>query len=403
MPETSTTTEAPELLTPNAGAFPPAEPTGPFSGGSATQALEGASYQVPQFADPDDADETAQSGPETDQAETPGEAPGTGEEGESSAESGQESSSGEAASDSGQEDTSSDDSASDPEFDAEILERAGRYGFSDEEARAFGSPENLQSAMTTLDRQLSALGREELGRQSDHEPQPLQPQPPQSPQASQPQAPDPNSTPTTLPEKLKLELDPNEYDEGLIKTVNSINDHYDGIIRQQEQHLKMAAEAIMALHQQINETTGQTQAEEYARFHQEMDAFFTGLGDEFRDVFGKGEMRTLSPNSPESTARNALVEEMHALRIADARLNRPQSSWKELQQRALHTLHGDKIKSIARREINEKIKNRRGKAISRPAGRQTKSSDPITNAVKFVEEFSKQHRIYERDDDVEFG
>jgi hypothetical protein len=92
-------------------------------------------------------------------------------------------------------------------------------------------------------------------------------------------------------------------------------------------------------------------------------------------------------DSPEYSARIALVEEMRALRLADETLNRPKSSTTELQQRALRVLHGDKLKASVRKELLSKAGERNGQAIARTTGRNTKPTTPEEKAKQGIREW----------------
>ena len=275
------------------------------------------------------------------------------------------------------------------EFDAELLAEAGKYGFSADESRSFGSRQNLETALAAQDRQLAALGRGELNALTESDEvngQVRQQQPQQSPSdAARPF------------DKFKLELDPAEYDEPQIKALNGLNDHYDNIARKQDEYLRQQAEVIASLDDQLNQITGHFRAEASTRNERDLDTFFTSLGDGFGDLFGKGEMRLLNQGGNEAKNRNALVEEMSALRIADAKLNRPTSTTSQLAQRALRSLHGDRLKTLARKDIEDKLAQRRSQTIEQPRSRSDSAAGgtPEERAARIAESIQRKAGVYD--------
>lgn len=297
------------------------------------------------------------------------------------------------------------------EFPADLIESAVLAGFSKDEARAFGSPELLTRALTAYDRQLSALGRQILESQKAPAEE-VAPAAPAKPEAPKPAEQTAVEAAVAEFEKLKLELSPDEYDAGTINTLNGINDHYDKLVRQiasdhQQKFTKLQEttdalrEVLLEQREQFQQITGRTQAEDSARFEQEMDSFFAGLGDEFKATFGKGAMRSIKADSPERAARLKLVEEMSALQLADAQLNRPRSTPQQLRERALRSLHGDTLKTSARQEILKKADERKTQSLARPAGRQMKARTGKASATRYVEEVLRKRGADYDDGDTE--
>lgn len=289
------------------------------------------------------------------------------------------------------------------EFGADLLAQANFYGISAEEARAYDSPKALMLAMTAIDRNNLRVAKEHFG--SSYGPQPSQPAPQLQPQQFQPLAPQQPQQPPKLGafEKLKLELNPEEFDEKSIAALNQVNEHYDKLMREQAEMVAAQNQALLALNEQFTQITSRQQAEAHAEFTREMDTFFTKLGDEFTDVFGKGDLKSLLPNSPQWTSRQQLVEEMELLRWVDAQANRPRSPDSLLAQRALNALHPDKLKATVRKELNSQVSQRRSQALARTAGRQNPVPKGDQNATNFARDWARQHGLGDYDEsDVEF-
>lgn len=293
--------------------------------------------------------------------------------------------------------------AGDDGFSAELLASAEQYGFTADEAKAFGSPDHLQRAMTALDRKAAAWAREEqkktgqaadAGKTADQTP--ASPAPASGSAAPATPAAKPATPPAQTPaaaanpaaaadaslDKFKLELDPNEYDEGTISVLNGLNDHYDGLVRSLRGELD-------SLKSQLGMVSGRMQADEGARFVEQMDSFFDGLGDEFKETFGKGKLDDFRPDAQELANRQKLVEEMNALALADEKVGRKRSSTSDLAKRALNVLHADKLETIARKKVTDQVQKRNGQAISRPTGRTDKVRSPDAAAGQFASQFMR--------------
>jgi hypothetical protein len=291
------------------------------------------------------------------------------------------------------------------EWDDASLEQAKFYGFSEDEAKAFGSRELFEKATIALDRQAAQFGREQLKAYEGQEQQAPAEQPRDAngrflprEQAS-PQAPE---TPTGF-EKLDLSKFGvnDEWDEDTVKLLNGLNDHYDGTIRQLLERNSQQEQLLAMVAQQLIQTSGKTNADESQSFVTEMDSFFDGLGEEFGDLFGKGPVRLLAQGSPELSNRSKLLEEMRVLDIADAQANRPRQSYKDLAQRAVRSLHYDRIKTSARKEVEKTLKERQGQQLNRASGFHGKQQSKRDAALARVEQAyrEKGFRLTDWDDE----
>lgn len=280
------------------------------------------------------------------------------------------------------------------EFDATTLENASRLGLSAEVAKSFGSKEALQQALDAtqlaLDTQAAAWARAQLSQEAADDAQGGAP----SQQQDQQQA------AQAALEKLKIDLDPAEWDEQQIATFNKLNDHYHSIAekhaaenKQLRDDLAVVARELVALRQSPAQLTGQ-QAEDPVQLTRDIDTFVANLGEEYRDIYGTGD-KTPDPRSLHFAARAKLAEEMAYLRIADDQANRPKASNAELAQRALRLLHPDKIQTAARKEIAAKLEQRAKHNIARPSGHNGKAPSGDSKATSFVTQFLRDNAIPE--------
>ena len=264
-------------------------------------------------------------------------------------------------------------------FDADTLKEAKEvYGWDENYAKTYSSPDDLRRAMAAADRFLTSQFRA---------PQPqYDPQQPQAPAAPVTQA-DVTAAKAAV-EKFKLELDPDTYDESTRKQLAGLNDHYHGLTETLHTQLQQTQARAAALEEQFHQITSANQAAEAARFEQEVETSFASLGDEWSDTFGKGGWRQLPPNSPQLLNRVKVAEEMAVLRFAEAQRNR-QPTNAELQKRAINALFSDQIKTHARKEILSKVADRQTQSAARPAGRQPRAKTQEQMAIAGINEWLK--------------
>jgi hypothetical protein len=239
----------------------------------------------------------------------------------------------------------------------------------------------FERAMIALDKQSAKFGRDQMKAWEESQQKPAEQKP-----AEQAQEPVPPKGKEGY-KKYEIKLDPNEYERETLETLNGLNDHYDAEVRRQQEQIAMMEQVLLAVGEKFLQNSDQTKVDESQKFETEIDTFFDGLGDVFHPVFGKGAARLLPTSGKEIAARNALVEEMRVLDIADAQQNRPRQSVPELAQRALRSLHHDKIKTTVRKEILDKTKERQSQQIARPSGLNGKGPSKRDVALKRVEDF----------------
>lgn len=279
-------------------------------------------------------------------------------------------------------DTQVDGTPSEPELESSLVELAARHGFTGEDAKLFGSSDNLRRALASLDaKAVTWAERQFTGQQSNNADPSATAQP--SNQTTQP-------TDESI-EKLKVDLDPSIYDEGTISQINKLNDHYDKVVRQLSGQLKQVTSAF-------NQITGQVQAEASTRQERELDAFFDSVGDEYKTLYGKGTGRSLNPNGSELAQRQVFVRNMELLKMADARNNQPPMSDAAMRDRVLAFTNPNLIKQTVRKEIQEQIEQRRQQAVARPSKRQ---AAPLTGEAKAVQRARQFYKTYETGHEIE--
>jgi hypothetical protein len=219
------------------------------------------------------------------------------------------------------------------EIDSELMARAEEAGLSQEYDQAvFGSPETLQATLEAIDRALKA-------------------QEPVS-EASPPREPEPEPAPKVeaRPSELKLDLDPEVYDESIINAFKTLQQHHEGEVASLRQDLETVAAHIV--HQQ-----------EVAESNQ-LDTFIDKLGDDWQAVYGKGPASKLPPRSRAAQNRAELKE--HVKLLGDTL----GLSGDDLLQYAHRGLHGDTETKRARQDFSRRLRDTSGRFTARPTQRQ---------------------------------
>lgn len=282
-------------------------------------------------------------------------------------------------------------------FDADLINEANRHGIPPDEARLFGTPAALTRALAALDRQAVAAAR---GKTTDTTTtaQSAAPAAATAQTAAAPAA-QPAQAPATVTdavagkvgqfEKLKLDLNPELYDESTQALLNGINDHYHNLAAQQRQ----AIESLKSELSQVSGVASNFRNQEAARFTTEMDQFFNGLDEDFAPDFGKGTATSFAADSTQLKSRHALIQEMSALALADVNLGRAPTSYSDLAQRALRLLHSPKLEQVASKKILAKASERRSQTLERPTSRRAKAQSPERGAADFVNNFYRERGL----------
>lgn len=168
-------------------------------------------------------------------------------------------------------------------FDPDLLGLAERsYGFLPEEARAFGSAENLQRALTAMDRRLLTEFRANQPRPSSPSADPVPPAAPPVQPTRQPDPPGPPVQPTALPRPSSQpapfaelaglkDFDEDEYPKDMIQR--------DVIYRQAIGGLHQQMSELQQMSERFRQQEEAMQAEQDARTMEEFNAAVVALGD----------------------------------------------------------------------------------------------------------------------------
>lgn len=239
----------------------------------------------------------------------------------------------------------------------------------------FKDTESLGAAVAHFDRQAAEFGRQLMQRIAPQGEQPTK-QDSQQQQAAQAAA---LNLDELLPEA--------EFDPKLRNAVKALQDFW------QKQNAELAASAEKKLAEKfgvLDQFVQRQAQEEQARYSRDLDAYFAKLGNEWDGVFGRGAVNSLSPFSPQLKARNELIQEAMAMRMADAELGRPQQSLEQLLDRARSAKFSQQQDTIARKQVAAQLNKRGQAAASRPAAKNGKPS-PLKAVQKFVQDWDRKH------------
>lgn len=203
----------------------------------------------------------------------------------------------------------------------ELVYRAAQVGLGLEEVKQFKDAESLSAALSLLEERMQA------------------------------QAKDGEETGEKEPEWFELDLG-EEYDDELRDKFKQ----YNNFMRDQ----------FIAVREQVQDMRELVENQANALFEQRFEGAVNRLGDEWKDVFGQGEI--VDVNDKQRENRIKLIDAVDRLMSADVQVGR-QRSIDAVIKDALAVTFGDKLKSMERERIKKK------------AGKRTKISKPQTSAV----------------------
>jgi len=229
------------------------------------------------------------------------------------------------------------DTKEDEKFSPDLLERAAKAGLTLAQATSFGSPQNLENA-------LSIFKPKESG--------------------SEKKSGDDKGTEVA---EYDCGLNPDNYDEGVIAAINKVG----------KENLALKALLEKATADIAGSTKATTQQAE--RAHTDwLDRQIERLGDEYKDIFGKGTIDDLEEDTPEYKNRAAIDTEMLVLLAGYRQTGQKVPSRTKLFSMALNNKFGDKTKQAAVTETKEKLEKRAKQTL----GRGSESSSAATGMEK---------------------
>lgn len=215
----------------------------------------------------------------------------------------------------------------------EVLTRAARAGLSVSDAREFGSEAALLRVVDSMEAKAAPGAKDD----------PLD----------------------SLPK-----LDPEQYDEDVIKTFDTLKD----VVRGQRDQIELLM-------------SGQTHREQMIQngVTQELEQWFDGsiekLGEDFAITLGKGGHASLKPGSSQLAKRESIADQIGILKAGYEAAGREAPSRDELFNTATRSILGDEFQTIRDRKITDELKSRRKQHIARPGSVKVKQERPVDEEV----------------------
>jgi hypothetical protein len=240
-----------------------------------------------------------------------------------------------------------------PAIDEELFSIAAAFGVSREEAQRFGDANSLERALQLV-----------AARQN----------PPPNVGASQP----PPTNGHALPDgafALDLKKLNDTFEPELVQALVGINAHY--------------ANQTRAMAQQLAQVQGFVQEQSREQFVSRFDDLVTGLGDDYKHLFGEGPSAKLEGDSEAAENRVKLQKEMYELTVGHLTLH-PQSKpdVAVIFRRALASAFSDQTQQAARKRVSEQLRSRSGQFMGRASGKSaTPALTPEQRAAAFVRDF----------------
>ena len=159
-----------------------------------------------------------------------------------------------------------------------------------------------------------------------------------------------------------LKLDPEKYDDdvvelfGKMKSVLEKQQEQLNDVRQQQVHTANSSEEAMK-----REVT------------QWFDGQVTGLGDEFVDSLGKGDIGALTPGSPQLAKREEIANQMAVQMAGYHAMGSLMPPREKVFADAAQVVLGSEFGKLQERKLQKKLEDRKGKHISRAGGRSEKT------------------------------
>lgn len=272
--------------------------------------------------------------------------------------------------------------APEPRITDELRERATTYGFSDEELEGL-PPDQLETMVDRIEAKAFSRFtqlRQNAPWQENAPPQqsPLFPQQGAPPAWQEHQShgwqpaqvggpPQQNQAPQGEPFKIDLSAD--EYDEGLIKTLQKMNDHY-------QQQVAQITASLQAQEQFVYTQMSQAQMQAHDEHTRWFDSKISELGDDFQPVFGQGSIESLPQGSEQVRQRQQAYEQYLAyLEFQGLPLTTKND---ELLARFVRLNIGSHP-SIQQKQLSERLKKGASKTIGRPSSRRHSLQDKEVN------------------------
>jgi len=245
----------------------------------------------------------------------------------------------------------------DKEVDESLLERAEKAGMSREKAGEFSNKEDLERAVVLL---------EESQSQKEKTPDELEAEK-KAKEETEAKAKDDEAP-------YDCKLDPNEYDEGLIKSLNELG--------------TMLKKRVVALEAGHTKHTEALVSDRVSKHTDWLDSKINRLSDDdLKKVYGEGDIDDLEEGSEQFKARAALDTKITKIASDLRKANKTVPSRNKLFDMAIESLHKGKTKADAKTKA--KLKERASEAVG-PGSSKVSAETAEAKALQAQKDFDKK-------------
>lgn len=266
-------------------------------------------------------------------------------------------------------------------IDAALLSRAHKLGMSAEKAREFESPAALKRALDWAESRTQQGSDTGLSREREEKP------------ADQQQG-----------KKPRINLEAFELDERFDPALHAMAKNLKGMAEQINSAFDELEQRTELTNSQAGKLTEWVQQREQEAFYDRFDSWVNSLGADWEPVFGKGGRKDVASNQAAVEARGQVLNEMliYAAGYRQANPTGQIPDERELFQRAVRALHGDKTEKMAAQKVTQQLRDRRsGQFTTRPTQRQSKGDHGTSDerAQRFVNKFFSERGVDEVEGD----
>jgi len=243
----------------------------------------------------------------------------------------------------------------DDPFDNSLLERALNAGLTLSEARGFSSAVDLENSLNIFEEHQSRKTEEKEEEEKPYD----------------------------------SGLSKEDFDPALVDAINkSGQKQFDENKKLRNENKELQA-GLEELKKSGNDRTAEIDRQTNVENTKWLDEQFNSLGDDFKEVLGKGTIEDFAKGSAELENRTAVFNEMLAM-AQGYKVTRQSVPIREaLFKRAINNLHGDKVAQAAISTTKSKLTKQSKQALGRASGRG-KTATGMDTAVQANRDFDKK-------------
>ncbi len=253
-------------------------------------------------------------------------------------------------------------------IDDDLIERAVRNGLTMKQAKAFGDASVLESTLTLMESKSAA--------------------------SEQTEKKDTGKDTEKTVEELKFEAlelvfeNVDDLDPELVAKVKAINEH-------NSKNMEAITKVVNELRVQLSEKTQSDNDTAVDKILNEIENLYSDLGDDYKDLIGKGSTTGLAKGSTQAGNRQKVIEAMRAIDIVDSG-NKVSKTTKELFNGAIKQVFSDKQVELTNKKVAKTVTERNEQAINNPSGKTKAAPTGDEAAIQTSKEFDK--KVDESDD-----